>query len=165
MGGRAPAATQIRKLIPQLTCQLASRHSRTRMSSATLSELDGLFHQLQRRMVESGEWDRYDPLNVPGCFLNGLNDFTLVFRILLQLRYQLRDAGWMDSTHAQMLGASVRLWFCHWAQRRLHLPSMTEHANANGMEQPSSFRELLDETRTRTNGILSSRYPKFQNHC
>jgi hypothetical protein len=27
-----------------------------------------------------------------------------MFRILLQLRYQLRDSGWMDSTRAQMLG-------------------------------------------------------------
>jgi hypothetical protein len=81
------------------------------MSSATLSELDGLFHQLQRRMVESGEWDRYGPLDVPGCLLNGLNNSALVFRTLLQLRYQLRDAGWMDSTHAQMLGVSVHLWF------------------------------------------------------
>ncbi|KAI0286252.1 hypothetical protein BC826DRAFT_1109035 [Russula brevipes] len=64
----------------------------------TASESESLFHQLQRRMVESGEWDR----------------------ILLQLRYQLRDSGWMDSTHAQML----------------------EHAY--GLEQPS-YRELLDE--------------------
>lgn len=32
---------------------------------------------------------------------------TLVLRILLQLRYQLRDAGWLDSTHAKILGASA----------------------------------------------------------
>ncbi|KAH9962632.1 hypothetical protein BC827DRAFT_202497 [Russula dissimulans] len=76
------------------------------MPSATLSELDTLFHQLQRRMVESGEWER----------------------ILLQLRYQLRDAGWLDSAHAQML----------------------EHAH--GVGQPS-FHELLNETRSFTNGI------------
>lgn len=35
---------------------------------------------------------------------------------------------------------------------------MTEHAS--GMEQPS-FRELLDETKTRANGILSSSCPKL----
>jgi hypothetical protein len=29
------------------------------MPTATLSELESLFQQLQRRMVESGEWDRY----------------------------------------------------------------------------------------------------------
>jgi len=79
------------------------------MPSATLSELDGLFHQLQRRMVESGEWDRYD-LQTFSDVAQWLTQPTLVLRILLQLRYQLRDAGWMDSTHAQMLGASVRLW-------------------------------------------------------
>jgi len=49
------------------------------------------------------------PSDVLGCFTPWLTQPTLVFRILLQLRYQLRDAGWMDSTHAQMLGASVRL--------------------------------------------------------
>lgn len=76
------------------------------MPNATLSELDGLFQQLQRRMVESGEWDR----------------------ILLQLRYQLRDSGWMDSTRAQML----------------------EHAY--GTER-ASFRELLEETRTRVHDV------------
>lgn len=80
------------------------------MPSATLSELDGLFHQLQRRMVESGEWDRYD-LQTFSDVAQWLTQPTLVLRILLQLRYQLRDAGWMDSTHAQMLGAPVRLWF------------------------------------------------------
>ena len=81
------------------------------MSSATLSELDGLFHQLQRRMVESGEWDRYGLFKRSRMFAQWLKQLTPVFRILLQLRYQLRDAGWMDSTHAQMLGTSVRLWF------------------------------------------------------
>ena len=81
------------------------------MSSAALSELDGLFHQLQRRMVESGEWDRYGLFKLSRMFAQWLKQLTVVFRILLQLRYQLRDAGWMDSTHAQMLGASVRLWF------------------------------------------------------
>ena len=35
---------------------------------------------------------------------------------------------------------------------------MTEHAS--GIEQPS-FRELLDETKTRANGILSSSYPNI----
>lgn len=84
------------------------RFART-MPSTTLSELDGLFHQLQRRMVESGEWDRYDLWAFPDV-AQWLKRPTLVFRILLQLRYQLRDAGWLDSTHAQMLGASVRLW-------------------------------------------------------
>ncbi len=29
------------------------------MPSTTISELDTLFHHLQRRMVESGEWERY----------------------------------------------------------------------------------------------------------
>jgi hypothetical protein len=29
------------------------------MPTATPSELDSLVQQLQRRMVESGEWDRY----------------------------------------------------------------------------------------------------------
>lgn len=76
------------------------------MPNATPSELDSLFQQLQRRMVESGEWDR----------------------ILLQLRYQLRDSGWMDSTRAQML----------------------EHAY--GTER-ASFRELLEETRTRAHDV------------
>jgi hypothetical protein len=68
------------------------------MSTATPSELDGLFHQLQRRMVESGEWDRYVRVIARS---QGLNSPV---RILLQLRYQLRDSGWMDSTRAQMLG-------------------------------------------------------------
>jgi hypothetical protein len=75
------------------------------MPPSTLSELDGLFHQLQRRMVESGEWDRYGLWDVARWLK------TDCFRILLQLRYQLRDAGWLDSTHAQMLGASLRLHF------------------------------------------------------
>ncbi|KAH9979576.1 hypothetical protein BGW80DRAFT_1455272 [Lactifluus volemus] len=57
------------------------------MPSATPSELDTLFHQLQRRMTESGDWDR----------------------IILQLRYQLSDAGWLDSAHAQTLGAFLPL--------------------------------------------------------
>lgn len=34
----------------------------TAMPSPTISELDTLFHHLQRRMVESGEWERYDLL-------------------------------------------------------------------------------------------------------
>ncbi|KAF8269115.1 hypothetical protein EI94DRAFT_1725994 [Lactarius quietus] len=76
------------------------------MPSPTISELDTLFHHLQRRMVESGEWER----------------------ILLQLRYQLNNAGWLDSTRAQTL----------------------EHGY--GVEQPS-FRELLDGTRTRTEDV------------
>ena len=72
------------------------------MSTATPSELDGLFHQLQRRMVESGEWDRYVRVySLRGIRSQGLNSPV---RILLQLRYQLRDSGWMDSTRAQMLG-------------------------------------------------------------
>ncbi|KAI0300056.1 hypothetical protein B0F90DRAFT_1817845 [Multifurca ochricompacta] len=83
------------------------------MPSTTLSELDTLFHQLQRRMVESGEWDR----------------------ILLQLRYQLNDAGWLDSMRAQTL----------------------EHGN--GLEQPS-FRELLDGTRMRAHDVPEA--VKFQ---
>jgi hypothetical protein len=29
---------------------------------------------------------------------------SVLFRILLQLRYQLRDSGWLDSTRAQVLG-------------------------------------------------------------
>ncbi|KAI9439423.1 hypothetical protein BJY52DRAFT_1195683 [Lactarius psammicola] len=76
------------------------------MPSTTISELDTFFHHLQRRMVESGEWER----------------------ILLQLRYQLSDAGWLDSTRAKTL----------------------EHGH--DMEQPS-FRELLDNTRTRTQDV------------
>ncbi|KAI0259520.1 hypothetical protein BC834DRAFT_629586 [Gloeopeniophorella convolvens] len=76
------------------------------MPSATLSEQDSLFHQLQRRMVESGEWDR----------------------LVLQLRYQLNDAGWLDSQRVQTL------------------------EQAHTMEQPS-FRELLDGTRTRAHGV------------
>jgi hypothetical protein len=104
------------------------------------------------------------PFKRSRMFTQWLKQLTVVFRILLQLRYQLRDAGWMDSTHAQMLGAYGAPLVWHWAQRCLHLPSITEHANANGMEQPS-FRELLDETRTRTNGILSSGYPNFPKHC
>ncbi|KAH9026247.1 hypothetical protein EDB84DRAFT_1563802 [Lactarius hengduanensis] len=76
------------------------------MPSTTISELDTLFHHLQRRMVESGEWER----------------------ILLQLRHQLSDAGWLDSTRAKTL----------------------EHGH--GMEQ-SSFRELLDGTRMRTQDV------------
>ena len=68
------------------------------------AELDSLFHQLQRRMVESGEWDRYAgrfTTQLPGV---SRVTFNFNFRILLQLRYQLRDSGWMDSTRAQMLG-------------------------------------------------------------
>lgn len=75
------------------------------MPSATLSELDSLFHQLRRRMVESGEWDRYGPF-APRCrSIPSVNHYRI--RILLQLRYQLRDAGWLDSTRAQMLGVSL----------------------------------------------------------
>lgn len=37
---------------------------------------------------------------------------------------------------------------------------MIEHAS--GMVEQPSFRELLDETRTRSNGILSSSYPNSQ---
>jgi hypothetical protein len=47
---------QIRKLIRR--CCYPYDH----MPSVALSELDSLFHQLQRRMVESGEWDRYGHL-------------------------------------------------------------------------------------------------------
>ena len=55
-------------------------------------------------MVESGEWDRYGRFthSAPGCL--SLIELSLMFRILLQLRYQLRDSGWLDSTRAQMLG-------------------------------------------------------------
>ncbi|KAN0128983.1 hypothetical protein V8E53_013133 [Lactarius tabidus] len=78
------------------------------MPSPTISELDTLFHHLQRRMVESGEWER----------------------ILLQLRYQLSDAGWLDSTHAQTL----------------------ERGYGTGTDHPS-FRELLDDTRTHNQDV------------
>ena len=74
------------------------------------AELDSLFHQLQRRKVESGEWDRYAgrfTSQLPGVCLSC--NFQLNFRILLQLRYQLRDSGWMDSTRAQMLGSVTTL--------------------------------------------------------
>ena len=35
------------------------------------------------------------------------NHHLVICRILLQLRYQLSDAGWLDSTHAQALGVSI----------------------------------------------------------
>lgn len=76
----------------------------TVMPSPTISELDTLFHQLQRRMIESGEWERCDFFSRSGrSQLNSL----IVCRILLQLRYQLNDAGWLDSTRAHTLGTSI----------------------------------------------------------
>ena len=64
---------QIRKSIPQTSSArspiLPLPHYR--MPSATLSELDGLFHQLQRRMVESGEWDRYGLRTFSDVLLHG----------------------------------------------------------------------------------------------
>ena len=64
---------QIRKSIPQTSSQshFATTSLRLAMPSATLSELDGLFHQLQRRMVESGEWDRYGLRTFSDVLLNG----------------------------------------------------------------------------------------------
>jgi hypothetical protein len=79
-----------------------------------------------------------------------LNVSPLMFRILLQLRYQLRDSGWLDSTRAQMLGkllsltSSVLL-----VSNQVHARSTTEHAY--GTER-ASFRELLEETRLRAHG-------------
>ena len=59
--------SQIRKLIPESPAALLSfpnpgHYYNIAMPSASPSELDSLFHQLQRRMVESGEWDRYGRL-------------------------------------------------------------------------------------------------------
>ena len=77
-----------------------------------------------------------------------------LFRILLQLRYQLRDAGWLDSRHAQMLGVSSLPWLL---KEGLIVLVETEHAH--GIEQPS-FHELLNEMKTSTNGIpLPKWYP------
>jgi hypothetical protein len=70
-----------------------------------------------------------------------------MFRILLQLRYQLRDSGWMDSARAQMLG-NVTLTSSAGFQSS-QVTSTTEHAY--GTER-ASFRELLEETRTRAHG-------------
>ena len=72
----------------------------------------------------------------------------LIFRILLQLRYQLRDSGWLDSTRAQMLG-NVTLHLLLLASNQVESRSTTEHAYST---ERASFRELLEETRTRAHG-------------
>ncbi|KAH9995227.1 hypothetical protein BJV77DRAFT_942948 [Russula vinacea] len=92
------------------------------MSTATPSELDGLFHQLQRRMVESGEWDR----------------------ILLQLRYQLRDSGWMDSTQARTRTYSKSVL---WPQNlpTLLIDNVQDVPEAVKQQILSSIRSFLDK--------------------
>ncbi|KAA1471011.1 hypothetical protein DENSPDRAFT_798616 [Dentipellis sp. KUC8613] len=49
------------------------------MPATTQSEIDALYSKIQRRMVESGEWER----------------------IRLLLSYRLNDAGWIDTARGQ----------------------------------------------------------------
>ncbi|KAI0275518.1 hypothetical protein BGY98DRAFT_52289 [Russula aff. rugulosa BPL654] len=98
------------------------------MPTATPSELDSLFQQLQRRMVESGEWDR----------------------ILLQLRYQLRDSGWLDSTRAQMLEhayGTERASFRELLKKRgrAHMKCLKDVPEAVKQQILSSLRSFLDK--------------------
>ncbi len=60
-----------------------------------------LYAQIQRRMIESGEWDRYDLEQFDDLRPVRLNIFS---RISALFSHQLNETGWTDDMHHRSKG-------------------------------------------------------------
>ena len=79
----------------------------------TVSEehLQSLFSQLQKRMVDNGDWDRWGS-NYRSRSNFRLNMSLIPSRILLTLTRELNEAGWIDEVKSQSKGQYTTFSLC-----------------------------------------------------
>ncbi|THH10900.1 hypothetical protein EW146_g8223 [Bondarzewia mesenterica] len=89
------------------------------MPAATQSEVNALYGQIRKRLVESGEWDR----------------------ISLLLMYKLNEEGWVDEVRGQTKDAGVAQRFLEQARvmEPLSLRKLLEGAGADAHGELPSF--------------------------
>lgn len=73
------------------------------MSKST-SETDEFYAQIHRRMVESGEWDRYALVSPRSPFAAEYYSVVLCPRILRLLASKLSEHGWVDDMRHRAKG-------------------------------------------------------------
>ena len=106
------------------------------------NDTEALYAQVQRRLVESGEWDRWAPFRCFCCshsriLTNAIFDIESIQLILMN---KLNESGWTDDLRHTSKGTVISIVFVS-LLTSMWLPR-TE--NARSME-PLSFRVLLEE--------------------